>query len=109
LIGLQRTKELMLTNRRLSADEAFHWGIITRVVPDDELITESEKLARSLASGPSRAFGATKKLLLATTASDLGTQLEAESNAIVAATDTRDGQEGIRAFLEKRKPIFRGE
>jgi len=109
LIGLQRTMELMLTNRRLSAAEAFDWGIITKVVPDDELIAESEKLARSLASGPSRACGATKKLLLASAVSDLETQLEAESDTIVAMTDSRDAREGIRAFLEKRKPNFSGE
>ena len=99
----------MFTNRRLSAAEALDWGIITRVVPDDELISEAEKFARPLASGPSRAFGATKRLLLASATSDLETQLEAEANAIVAAADTQDGREGVRAFLEKRKPNFRGE
>jgi 2-(1,2-epoxy-1,2-dihydrophenyl)acetyl-CoA isomerase len=109
LIGLQRTKELMLTNRRLSAAQACEWGIITRVVPDAELNAESEKLARSLANGPSRAFGLTKRLLLASAVSDLGTQLEAESDAIVAVAGTQDAREGIRAFLERRKPTFRGE
>ena len=109
LIGLQRAKELILTNRRLSADEALDWRLITRVVPDDELIPESEKLARSLASGPSQAFGASKRLLLASPTSNLDTQLEAESSTIVAVAETQDAREGIRAFLEKRKPIFRGK
>jgi 2-(1,2-epoxy-1,2-dihydrophenyl)acetyl-CoA isomerase len=78
-------------------------------VPDDELIPESEKLARSLASGPSQAFGAAKRLLLASTTSDLDTQLEAESSTIVTVAETQDAQEGLRAFLEKRKPTFRGK
>jgi 2-(1,2-epoxy-1,2-dihydrophenyl)acetyl-CoA isomerase len=103
------TVELMLTNRSLSASQAFDWGIITKVVPDDELIAESKKLARSLASGPSRAFGATKKLLLASAVSDLETQLDAELETIVAMTNSRDAREGMRAFLEKRKPNFKGE
>ena len=108
IVGVQRAKELMLTNRKLSAAEAFDWGIVARVVPDDELIAESEKLARSLAIGPTRAFGATKRLLLTSPMSGLDAQLEAESDVIVAITDSADSRDGIRAFLEKRKPVFKG-
>jgi 2-(1,2-epoxy-1,2-dihydrophenyl)acetyl-CoA isomerase len=109
MIGVRRAAELMLTNRRLSAAEALDWGIVARVVPDDELIAESEKLAYSLVRGPALALGATKKLLFASAVSDLEAQLEAEADVIVAMTDTRDSREGVQAFLEKRKPIFRGE
>ena len=107
-IGMRRTKELMLTNRRLSAAEAHAWGIIERVVPDDDLIAEAEKLARALASGPTLAFGAVKKLLLASQNAKLVDQLDAETSAIVSMTRTSDGREGVAAFREKRKPRFKG-
>ena len=109
MIGMRRTKELMLTNRRLSAAEALEWGIVQRVVPDDQLMLEAEKLARSLASGPTKAFGVVKKLLLAGEMSDLEPQLDAETSGIVAMADTSDGREGLTAFLEKRSPVFNGE
>ena len=109
LIGLRRTQELMLTNRRLSAAEALDWGLVTRVVADEQLLDEARALARQLASGPTRAFAASKRLLAETFTSGLETQLERESSAIVAMTGTADGKEGIQAFLEKRKPSFTGE
>jgi 2-(1,2-epoxy-1,2-dihydrophenyl)acetyl-CoA isomerase len=109
LVGLQRAKELITTNRKLSAAEALDWGIITRVVADDALSVEAEKIACCLASGPSRAFGSAKRLLLASAVSNFETQLEAEANEIVAVANTQDAQEGIRAFLEKRMPSFRGK
>jgi 2-(1,2-epoxy-1,2-dihydrophenyl)acetyl-CoA isomerase len=98
----------MLTNRRLSAAEAHAWGIVERVVADDELMAEAEKLARTLASGPTLAFGATKKLLLASQNTELEDQLDAETNAIVSMTTTSDGREGVTAFREKRRPNFKG-
>ncbi len=109
MIGVRRTKELMLTNRRLSAAEALEWGIVQRMVPDDQLMVEAEKLARSLASGPTSAFGVVKKLLLASESSDLEPQLDAETDGIVAMAGTSDGREGLAAFLEKRRPAFKGE
>jgi 2-(1,2-epoxy-1,2-dihydrophenyl)acetyl-CoA isomerase len=109
MIGMRRTKELMLTNRRLSAAEALEWGIVQRVVPDDQLMVETEKLARSLASGPTNAFGGVKKLLLASELSDLEPQLDAETREIVAVADTSDAREGFSAFFEKRSPAFKGE
>jgi 2-(1,2-epoxy-1,2-dihydrophenyl)acetyl-CoA isomerase len=98
----------MLTNRRLSATEAHALGIVERVVPDDALMTEAENLARALASGPTLAFGAVKKLLLASQHAQLEDQLDAETSAIVSMTGTSDGREGIAAFQEKRKPSFKG-
>jgi 2-(1,2-epoxy-1,2-dihydrophenyl)acetyl-CoA isomerase len=107
-VGIRRAKELMLTNRRLSATEAHALGIVERVVPDDALMTEAENLARALASGPTLAFGAVKKLLLASQHAQLEDQLDAETSAIVSMTGTSDGREGIAAFQEKRKPSFKG-
>jgi len=108
IVGVRRARELMLTNRRLSAAEAHAWGIVERVVPDDELMSEAEKLARTLASGPTLAFGAVKRLLLASQTADLEDQLDAETSAIVSMTETSDGREGVTAFREKRSPRFRG-
>jgi 2-(1,2-epoxy-1,2-dihydrophenyl)acetyl-CoA isomerase len=108
IIGLRRTQELMLTNRRLSADEACAWGIVTRVVDDAELMPESEKLARHIAEGPTSAFGAVKRLLAMSSESPLELQMEAESQAIAEAATTHDGREGVAAFFAKRPPAFQG-
>jgi len=109
IIGRRRTIELMLTNRRLSAAEAAEWGIVNRAVPDAELMAEAEALAKQLASGPTRAYGTTKKLLLASATNDLETQMDLETDGIAGMTETKDGLEGMNAFLEKRAAEFTGE
>jgi 2-(1,2-epoxy-1,2-dihydrophenyl)acetyl-CoA isomerase len=101
--------EMVLTNRRLTASEAFEWGLVTRVVPDDSLLDEAIELARTLANGPTRAFGAAKRLLLDGATHTLEAQMELEARAIAESASTPDGREGIAAFLEKRSPTFRGE
>ena len=108
LIGQARTKELLLTNRKLTAREALEWGIVNRVVPDVDLMKETESLARSLANGPTRAFGTVKGLLNDTFSQTLETQLELEARGIAEMAKTSDTKEGIRAFLEKRRPAFTG-
>lgn len=107
-IGDRRTRELMLTNRKLTAAEALDWGLVNRVVPAAELIPTATTLATTLAAGPTRAFGAVKALLNETFEHGLEAQMELEARAIAAASTGPDGQEGIRAFLEKRKPVFTG-
>ncbi|MEM6318476.1 MAG: enoyl-CoA hydratase-related protein [Bacteroidota bacterium] len=106
LIGIRKTTELMLTNRRLSAAEALDWGLLNQVVTDDQLATTVQKLATQLANGPTPAFGSVKKLLLSTFHNSLETQMELEGRAIVANATSPHGTEGIHAFLEKRKPKF---
>lgn len=108
LIGLRRTQELALTNRRLTADEALEWGLLTRIVPDNELMTDAEAIARTLANGPTRAFGRVKHLLSETFDNGLEKQMELEGRAIAAQAASPDGREGIKAFLEKRAPNFTG-
>jgi len=108
IVGIRRARELMLTNRRLSAAEACELGIVERVVPDGDLMREAENVARALASGPTLAFGAVKKLLIASQNAQLEDQLDAEADAIVSMTGTSDGREGVSAFREKRRPSFRG-
>jgi 2-(1,2-epoxy-1,2-dihydrophenyl)acetyl-CoA isomerase len=108
LIGVRRTQELMLTNRRLSAAEALEWGLVNQVVPETEVLKQADELARTLAQGPTRSFGIVKKLLATSFSESLETQMEFEASGIARSAASEDGQEGIRAFLEKRPPVFRG-
>jgi 2-(1,2-epoxy-1,2-dihydrophenyl)acetyl-CoA isomerase len=108
LIGVRRALELMLTNRTLSAAEALEWGLVNRVVADDALEAEVNGLARTLASGPTEAFGLTKRLVLSSATESLESQMEQESRAISDAARTADAREGIAAFLARRDPRFSG-
>ncbi len=103
-IGTKRAMELVLTNRPLSATEALEWGLVNRVVPDVDLLQEVGKLATRLAAGPLGAFGQAKRLLRSE--ASLEAQLEDESRTISSQATTPEAEEGIRAFLEKRKPSF---
>ncbi len=107
-IGDRRARELMLTNRVLKAQEALDWGIVNRVVPDAEVVDAATSLARELAAGPTLAHGAVKTLLNGTFEQGLETQMELEARAIAELSLSADGQEGMAAFLEKRKPTFTG-
>ena len=108
LVGLRRAMELYFTNRVLSAREALEWGLVTRVVPDAALATSVSTLARELAEGPSKAFGAAKRLFHHSTWESLETQMELESQAIAASGHTADFAEGVSAFARKQTPTFRG-
>ena len=106
VVGLRRATELVLTNRMLSASEALEWGLVNQVVPDDRVIEEATALARRLAAGPTAAFGAAKRLLVAGAASPLEAAMEAESFAIGRQALHPEAVEGIDAFLNKRTPDF---
>lgn len=106
LVGTRRCLELMLTNAVVKAPQALALGIVTRVVADDEVEKTALELAGQLASGPTGAYGATKRLLLASGSASLETQMEMEADAISAASATPDGREGIAAFLGKRPAKF---
>jgi len=109
LIGMRRAQELFFTNRTLSAIEAVEWGLITRVVPDDELMAEAEILVQALAQGPTAAFGTVKSLLAETFSTPLESQLEQEARGIARNAQGVDGREGVMSFVEKRKPAYKGE
>jgi 2-(1,2-epoxy-1,2-dihydrophenyl)acetyl-CoA isomerase len=109
LVGMRRAMELALTNRTLSAREAEAMGLITRVVPDAELMSQAEALAREIALGPTTAFGGVKRLLYAAANTPLDAQMELETEWIADAARTADAHEGIAAFLAKRTPKFTGE
>jgi 2-(1,2-epoxy-1,2-dihydrophenyl)acetyl-CoA isomerase len=107
LIGERRALELALLNRALTAAEALQWGLVNRVVPDDDLLPEAEALAATLATGPTVAYGETKRLLRASwSAASLEVQMAEETEQVARAASTADAREGIAAFLEKRSPSF---
>jgi 2-(1,2-epoxy-1,2-dihydrophenyl)acetyl-CoA isomerase len=108
-VGLLRAKELILTNRLLSAEEACDWGLVSRVVPDDQLMDEAMALARTIAAGPTKAFGIAKNLLATAYSENLEAQLDAESRSIAETMGGRDGRHGVASFLNKEKPKFTGE
>jgi 2-(1,2-epoxy-1,2-dihydrophenyl)acetyl-CoA isomerase len=108
LVGLRRAMELYFTNRVLSAREALEWGLVTRVVPDAELKPSVESLARELSLGPTRAFGAAKRLFHQSTWESLETQMELEAQAIAASGHTQDFAAGVTAFANKQTPTFWG-
>ncbi len=108
LCGIRRAAELFYTNRVLSAQEAMAWGIVSRVVPDAELPDAVAQLAGELAQGPTLALGRGKRLFHASTTESLETQMELESQLIAASGHTEDFGEGVRAFVEKRPPVFKG-
>jgi 2-(1,2-epoxy-1,2-dihydrophenyl)acetyl-CoA isomerase len=99
----------MLTNRVLSSAEAVQWGILNQAVAADDLDDVVAKLAATIASGPTLSFGKVKALLNQSFDNGLETQMELESRAISDASRTLDGQEGMNAFVEKRKPTFTGK
>lgn len=104
-VGAKRAMELILTNRTLGAEEALEWGLVNQVAADDAVLEPALELAERLAAGPLHAFGQSKRLVGAALGA-LETQLALESQTIAAQGVSAEGQEGIRAFLEKRKAQF---
>ena len=108
-IGDRRARELMLTNRVLSAEEALDWGLINKIVDQENLSATTRELAEEFACGPTMAYGKVKNLLNASFDNGLETQMELETRGISDMARSSDGREGIQAFLNKRKPNFKGK
>jgi 2-(1,2-epoxy-1,2-dihydrophenyl)acetyl-CoA isomerase len=96
----------MLTNRTLSAQEALQWGLVTEVVPDDQLASRTDELAAQMAATASGSNGGVKALMLTTFSSGLEEQMEFEGRLIADRAESTDGREGVDAFMAKRKPEF---
>jgi len=108
LAGTQRAMALAMTGDRLSAQDAEKWGLIWKCVEDSALMSESENLARQFADGPTRSLGLIKQAMYASAGNDLSTQLDLERDFQREIGKGEDYKEGVAAFLEKRKPAFRG-
>jgi 2-(1,2-epoxy-1,2-dihydrophenyl)acetyl-CoA isomerase len=108
LIGLARASEVAFTNAPVSAEQALSYGLVNRVVDDTDLAAEAAKLAAQLAAGPTRALGLTKRAFNHALLPHLEDVLDYEAHLQEAAGRTADHREGVKAFLEKREPVFLG-
>lgn len=106
VIGLRKAKELILLGGRLEASQAVAVGLANRLVPDADLDGETESLCRRLAAAPAEAFARSKRLLARAGTDELMAHMALEAESFGACAATEDFAEGVRAFLEKRKPVF---
>ena len=109
LVGSALAFELATTGRKVSAKEAVTIGLINKAVPSDQLDTAVMEMAAYYEHAPTKAIGLMKKMLNKSFQSDLDTLLEYEAYCQDIAASTSDSKEGIAAFLQKRKPQFKGE
>jgi 2-(1,2-epoxy-1,2-dihydrophenyl)acetyl-CoA isomerase len=108
LVGLQRAKELVLLAEDISAARALEIGLVTRVVPADDLDAEVADIARRLADGPTRAHAVNKFLLNRSLDVDRATMAQEEAWIVDVMAQSLDSDEGVNSYLEKRPPKFRG-
>lgn len=106
LVGVARALEIAAFDRPIPADQAWAWGLATKVVDDNQVVSEAVNLAQELARNSLNSYGWSKQLLNDSFNTPLEAHLERERAAISACAAHPDGQEGLRAFLEKRKPQF---
>ena len=106
-IGQRRALELLLTNRRLSAEEALQWGMINEVTDAAQAFEQAKKMALTLAAGPRHTFGKVKRLLLNASYATLEAHMEQEAHHIATAIDSEEGREGTNAFRARRTPSYK--
>ncbi len=109
LAGSARAMGLALLADKLPAEDAERWGIIWKAVDDAQLMDEASAIARKLAEGPTRAYGLIKKALNASAGNTLDAQLDLERDLQREAGVSEDYREGVAAFMQKRKPVFKGK
>jgi enoyl-CoA hydratase/carnithine racemase len=108
LVGIARALELIWTGELFTAQQALEWGYVSRVYPAARLMEETRAFAAQLAEGPAVAIQLAKRLLYRSLETDLDHALDLAQSAMVIAQSTEDAREGPRAFVEKRKPNFKG-
>ena len=105
-VGRARAMDMFLTNRPMGAEEALACGLASRVVPDEDLHTETAAIAATIAAGPPEAFAATKKLVRTAEGRLTDAHLDLEAKSIGDRGLSREGREGVASFVEKRKPTW---
>jgi 2-(1,2-epoxy-1,2-dihydrophenyl)acetyl-CoA isomerase len=108
LIGKARATQMMMLGERISGEQAADWGMIYKCVEDDALMAETRALATRLAGGPTVAYAHMRKNILTALENSYAEALLAEAEGQRIAGGTDDAREGGKAFLEKRKPEFKG-
>ncbi len=109
IVGSNRAFELSTMGNKVSAQQALEWGMVNRVVTPEELDAAVAEIANYYAKAPTKAIGLMKKMLNKSFNSDLETMLQYEAYCQEIAGNSTDNKEGIKAFNEKRKPVFKGE
>ena len=108
MIGQSRAYQLAVTAERITAQQGLDWGLFNEVVPPDQLAEHVDAWAQRLATGPSVAFGLTKRAMNRAWSQTFEEALDYEAYLQDTASRTEDNQEGVAAFLEKRAPQYRG-
>ncbi len=107
-MGIARARKFLLLNETLDARAALAIGLVDEVVPVDQVQARAEEIAIKLAAGPTKAFGEMRRLFTSVEDQPLEAQLELEAQALARCAGTVDAREALTAFMEKRKPVFKG-
>jgi enoyl-CoA hydratase len=109
VVGKYKAMEMILTGKSVSAEEAYRVGLVNRVVPPESLMEEAKKIAAEIAAKPPISIRSAKEAILKAQDTTLEVGLEFERKAFYMLFATEDEKEGVKAFLEKRKPVFTGK